>query len=81
VHTAVHGRGYYIDFTPNYPYGLCSGSSSRKCTYAWGFSSKHSGITNFVFLDGSVRAISDGIDYLTFRYLQTPDNGEVIPSF
>jgi prepilin-type N-terminal cleavage/methylation domain-containing protein len=78
THTSVHGRGYYVDFTPNYPYGNCSGSTVQKCTYAWGFGSWHTGITNFVFLDGSVRSISDGVDYLTFRYLQTPDGGEVI---
>lgn len=79
-HTAVHGRGYYVDFTPNYPYGTCAPNtgSSRRCTYAWGFSSHHPGTTNFVFVDGSVRGISDGINYLTFRYLGTPDGGEVV---
>ena len=81
THTAVHGRGYYSDFIPNYPYGYCSGSSTRKCTYAWGFASKHAGGTNFLFCDGSVKTIRDGIDYLTFRYLQTPDGGEVINNF
>jgi prepilin-type N-terminal cleavage/methylation domain-containing protein/prepilin-type processing-associated H-X9-DG protein len=78
THTAVHGRGYYVDFTPNYPYGACSGGSVRKCTYAWGFSSKHTGGTNFLFCDGSVKTLRDGLDYLVFRYLQTPDGGEVI---
>jgi len=81
THTAVHGRGYYDQFQPNYPYGNCSGSTTLKCQYAWGFGSWHSGTTNFLWLDGSVRGIADGIDYLTFRYLQTPDGGEVIPSY
>ena len=81
THTAVHGRGYYVDFTPNYPYGNCSGNANRKCTYAWGFASRHSGGTNFLFCDGSVKLISDGINYLTFRYLGTPDGGEVVPNF
>lgn len=81
THTAVHGRGYYSNFTPNYPYGNCSGSSTRKCTYAWGFGSKHTGVTNFVLLDGSVRGIRDNINYLTFRYLGTPDGGEVVSDF
>lgn len=80
VHTAVHGRGYYANFTPNYNYGNCSGSSTLKCQYAWGFGSWHTGGTNFVFLDGSVRLITDNVDYLTFRYLQTPEGGEVISS-
>lgn len=76
THTAVHGRGYYTGFTPNYPYGLCSGSSTKYCTYAWGFSSKHTGTTNFVMLDGSVRGIPDGIALAVFTALQTPDGGE-----
>lgn len=79
THTAVHGRGYYQDFTPNYPYGTCAPntSSTRRCTYAWGFSSNHPGTTNFVFLDGSVRGIGDRIDYLTFRAICTPDAGDL----
>jgi prepilin-type processing-associated H-X9-DG protein len=81
THTAVHGRGYYVDFTPNYPYGGCSGNANIRCQYAWGFGSHHAGVTNFVFLDGSVKGIADGIDYLTFRYLQTPDGGETVPPY
>jgi prepilin-type N-terminal cleavage/methylation domain-containing protein/prepilin-type processing-associated H-X9-DG protein len=81
THTAVHGRGYYQMFTPNYPYGHCSGSLQKYCTYAWGFSSNHTNVTNFLYCDGSVRGIHDGIDYLVFRYIQTPDGGEVIPDY
>ena len=82
THTAVHGRGYYNQFQPNYPYGTCSGSTGTlKCTYAWGFSSKHSGTTNFVFCDGSVKGIGDGMDYLVFRALGTPEGGEVVPNY
>jgi hypothetical protein len=75
THTAVHGRGYYIDFTPNYPYGVCAGAS-RKCQYAWGFGSNHPGATQFVMCDGSVQLLKDGINYLVFRYMATPDNGD-----
>ena len=78
THTAVHGRGYYSNFTPNYPYVNCSGNANRKCQYAWGFGSNHPGGTNFVMLDGSVRLVNDSINYLTFRYMQTPDGGEVV---
>ena len=81
THTAVHGRGYYDGFTPNYPYGNCAGSTTKKCTYAWGFSSNHSGTTNFVFCDGSVKGIRDGLDIVVFRYLGTPDGGEVVPNY
>ena len=77
THTAVHGRGYYVGFTPNYPYGDCAGGSGRKCAYAWGFGSKHTGITNFVMLDGSVRGLPDSISLAVFSALETPDGGEV----
>jgi prepilin-type N-terminal cleavage/methylation domain-containing protein len=79
THTAVHGRGYYADFTPNYPYGTCAPNtaSTRRCTYAWGFSSHHSGITNFVMLDGSVRGLRDGLDPVYWRAIGTPSGGEV----
>jgi prepilin-type N-terminal cleavage/methylation domain-containing protein/prepilin-type processing-associated H-X9-DG protein len=92
THTAVHGRTSWRSVglaafvvpengtTPNYPYGTCAPntSSSRRCTYAWGFSSHHPGTTNFVFLDGSVRGFSDGIDYVTFHRLGTPNGTEVV---
>jgi len=85
THTSVHGRGWYnvsngqgFDFVPNYPYGACAGSTTKKCTYAWGWSSKHSGVTNFVMLDGSVRGIRDGISAPTFGALCTHEGGEVI---
>jgi prepilin-type N-terminal cleavage/methylation domain-containing protein len=85
THTAVHGRtswGTAVPAppyaTPNYPYSTCSGSTTLYCPYAWGFGSYHLGITNFVFLDGSVRGLSDAIDPTTFRALGTPQGGEVI---
>jgi prepilin-type processing-associated H-X9-DG protein len=83
THTAVHGRTYvistYFNATPNFPYpGGCWDDHERPCTYAWGFGSNHSGLTNFVFLDGSVHAIRDGIDVGVFRALGTPDGSEVI---
>jgi len=85
THTAVHGRGYYSNFTPNYPYGSCAGQTqistayktiSRQCTYAWGFSSNHPGVTNFVMMDGSVRMIADGISAQSWLAATTPDGGE-----
>jgi prepilin-type N-terminal cleavage/methylation domain-containing protein/prepilin-type processing-associated H-X9-DG protein len=86
THTAVHGRGIYgggtnfLDprFTPNYPYGNCATNSKQKCTYAWGFSSFHTGTTNFVFCDGSVKGIHDGIDPVIWTALCTAEGGEVI---
>jgi prepilin-type processing-associated H-X9-DG protein len=83
THTAVHGWGVAANTTPNYPYGTCAPNptSSQRCTYAWGFSSKHSGGTNFVFLDGSVKNIRDGIDPLAWAALCTPEGGEVVGNY
>jgi prepilin-type N-terminal cleavage/methylation domain-containing protein/prepilin-type processing-associated H-X9-DG protein len=80
IHTAVHGRGVAVDYKPNYPYGNCSGNANQKCQYAWGFGSWHSGVTNFVLLDGSVRGIRDGISDATWAAVCTAEGGEVIPN-
>jgi prepilin-type N-terminal cleavage/methylation domain-containing protein/prepilin-type processing-associated H-X9-DG protein len=46
--------------------------------YAWQFSSKHAGGANFLFCDGSVRLLTNGIDYVgVFQALATPEGGEV----
>jgi prepilin-type N-terminal cleavage/methylation domain-containing protein len=42
------------------------------------FSSKHTGIVQFGFADGSVHPISTGIDYATFVYLSGMADGTVI---
>jgi len=82
THTAVHGYNGGASYVPNYPYGNCAGSSVKKCTYAWGFSSNHTGVTQFVMLDGSVRGIKDGIDYTTvWLPLTTPDGGEIVGNY
>jgi len=80
LHTSVHGRGYYSNFTPNYPYGTCAPNTAatRKCTYAWGFSSNHSGVTNFVMCDGAVRGVRDGIDPNTWVAICTPEAGDLV---
>lgn len=77
THTAVHGRGYYNTFTPNYKYGTCSGVPSKYCVYAWGFSSNHPGVTQFVMMDGSVQVIQDSIQPAIWTALCTPEGGEV----
>jgi len=76
THTAVHGYTPNNQYVPNYPYGLCPGSTTKYCQYAWGFGSNHTGITNFLYCDGSVKAIRDGIDFTIFKGLTTPANGE-----
>jgi prepilin-type N-terminal cleavage/methylation domain-containing protein/prepilin-type processing-associated H-X9-DG protein len=67
---------------PNAPNNqLVSGVTGSAGTYqyAWQFSSKHAGGVNFLFCDGSVKLISNTIDYYTLMALSTPEGGEVIP--
>jgi prepilin-type processing-associated H-X9-DG protein len=79
THTAVHGSTRNDNrFVPNYPYGKCAGSSTSKCQYAWGFGSWHAHTTNFLFCDGTVRSIADGMTISVFHSLATPHGGETI---
>ncbi|WP_338030106.1 H-X9-DG-CTERM domain-containing protein [Fimbriiglobus ruber] len=51
-----------------------------KCQYAWGFGSYHTGVTNYVFCDGSVKGLADSIDAPTYAALLTPANGDIPPN-
>jgi prepilin-type N-terminal cleavage/methylation domain-containing protein/prepilin-type processing-associated H-X9-DG protein len=42
----------------------------------WGFKSNHSGGVNFVFADGSVHFVNQGIDMRTYQYLGCRDDGQ-----
>jgi prepilin-type N-terminal cleavage/methylation domain-containing protein/prepilin-type processing-associated H-X9-DG protein len=44
----------------------------------WGFRSQHPGGANFLFVDGSVHFLKEGIDLATYRALGTRSDGEVI---
>jgi len=60
---------------------LVSGTTGSAGTYqyAWQFSSKHSGGANFLFCDGSVKFLSNSLDYVgVLMPLSTPEGGEVI---
>ncbi len=50
-----------------------------KCYRA--FTSLHTGVTNFVFVDGSVHSLSTNMDTLTYEGLSTIARGEITGSF
>jgi prepilin-type N-terminal cleavage/methylation domain-containing protein/prepilin-type processing-associated H-X9-DG protein len=87
VHTAVHGYVPDYRFHINYPAGsdhsLCYSSNPQiqKLQYAWGFGSWHSGGANFVFADGSVHFLTDGMAFPTFQALCSINGGEVISNY
>jgi prepilin-type N-terminal cleavage/methylation domain-containing protein/prepilin-type processing-associated H-X9-DG protein len=86
LHTSVHGytpsgsstalnastvASYAADWNINRPYQ----NDVLRRTYAWVFSSNHSGGANFLLLDGSVRFIRDGIPYESFCALTYMSDG------
>jgi len=91
LHTAVSGRigvsvspthADYNCWKPNYPFYApngCRPSTNQSLwtlQYAWGFGSYHSGTTNFVMCDGSVRSIADSISTPAWIALGTSHGGE-----
>jgi prepilin-type processing-associated H-X9-DG protein len=87
-------RGGYsppFDERMNNPLGLpalaydhgCTNSGAAPGTYDTisGFRSAHSGGCNFLFCDGSVRFITDGVSPDAYRALSTMGGGEVLGDF
>jgi prepilin-type N-terminal cleavage/methylation domain-containing protein/prepilin-type processing-associated H-X9-DG protein len=90
THTAVQGYtgGVWAPelppdgFNVNYPWGrVVQGATGRNglLQYAWGFGSWHAGGANFVFCDGSVRFLPDGISFPLFQALNTANGNEPLP--
>jgi prepilin-type N-terminal cleavage/methylation domain-containing protein/prepilin-type processing-associated H-X9-DG protein len=45
---------------------------------SWSFKSNHPAGTNFVFADGSVRFLQEGIDHKTYQYLGCRNDGQLV---
>jgi prepilin-type N-terminal cleavage/methylation domain-containing protein/prepilin-type processing-associated H-X9-DG protein len=74
---AVLGQADASTPTPNAKTGVCADNPTGPpvCQGPGGFGSHHAGVTNFLFADGSVRPINDGINAGTFTALLTADAG------
>ncbi|MGE3818946.1 MAG: DUF1559 domain-containing protein, partial [Isosphaeraceae bacterium] len=57
-----------------------SPNDSRNWRVGFGFRSMHPGIVNFLFCDGSVKAIKCTINRVTYRALSTRNLGEIVSS-
>lgn len=61
--------------------GIADHTPSHPAGHPDDFASKHSGVTNFLFVDGSVRGISSSIDPRTWNGLATRSGGEILGNF
>jgi len=82
THTAT--MGYTPSGDPRFNINAAFDPSCKtgpNCAYAWGFGSFHTGGANFLFLDGSVKFLSQSIAYPTFYALNTKAGGEVVTDY
>lgn len=56
-------------------------TDSRNHNYSWGFKSMHTGGGHFCMVDGSVRFVSENINYDTYRSLGGRGDGKTIGDF
>jgi prepilin-type N-terminal cleavage/methylation domain-containing protein/prepilin-type processing-associated H-X9-DG protein len=72
--TCCHGVVTDETWHINYP----AGGPGNQLQNAWGFGSWHTGGANFLFCDGSVHFLLDGIPFGTFQALNSINGGEVL---
>ena len=65
---------------PNAKSGTCADNANAQCQFAGGFGSHHTGITNFVFCDGSVRGVSDNINRDAWFAVLSAEANDIVPA-
>ncbi len=63
----------------NPPFPTCT--AQNNWNLSWGFRSSHVGGAHFLLCDGSVRFVSENLDYRTYQNLGTRNDGKVIGEF
>jgi len=81
-----YGGAFSVNF-PGAPTGmklnsqLINRDNAGDWEHNWGFSSRHEGGANFLFVDGKVRFINDAIDYETYCRLSDKADGNKVKDF
>lgn len=88
IHTGVHGRVVVRDVSSginpsasesqNYSINGAWNNDARRRTYAWIFGSYHPGGAQFAYGDGSVRFLSESMDFVQFARLAYIHDNEVV---
>jgi prepilin-type N-terminal cleavage/methylation domain-containing protein/prepilin-type processing-associated H-X9-DG protein len=78
IFTTIIPINYKVD-TNDYGGNRCTNPERNKWNWgvSFGFKSRHSGGTNFVFVDGSTRFISESIDHRAYQLLGCRNDGQV----
>ncbi|MFQ3652268.1 MAG: DUF1559 domain-containing protein [Gemmataceae bacterium] len=77
----VWGYASYSFGSTGWPMNLIEGTASDRTARLGAFRSDHSGGANFLFGDGSVRFLRNGLDLATYQALGTRDGGEILANF
>jgi prepilin-type N-terminal cleavage/methylation domain-containing protein/prepilin-type processing-associated H-X9-DG protein len=77
TYTCCHGVVIDETWHVNYP----AGGTGNRLQKQWGFGSWHTGGANFLYCDGSIKFLMDGMPFATFQALNSINGGEVVGSY
>lgn len=67
--------------TPACSYASLGGGARNQWNLSWGFRSRHTGGSQFVFVDGSVHFVAQSVDYMTYQYLGGRRDGRILGEY